>query len=289
LETIHLIICNPFAGAGRSAEIAKQVETAFKKEQIAFDTYFTLKTLDVEGMEQAILAKKYAAITIVGGDGSVNDVINALPNFEIPLHLIPAGSGNDLQQVISGKTLQNSYIPELSASSPVDIWQCNGRRFHNGVGIGFDGSVARYTQYSKITWLPLQLKYWVSIFRNLFLYRSPNYTISIGEKTFSQRSFMISVANGPQYGGGFKVAPSADTADGLLDIIVIEQLAAWKRPFYIPLVEKGKHLKLKIVKSFQDEKVRIESDELIPAHIDGETFEAKVFEFHFEGQLKVLH
>ncbi len=224
---------------------------------------------------------------MIGGDGTLNDVVNALPSFDIPLHIIPAGSGNDFHQLTSHRSLNsNSDLSKELVYS--DIWSCNGMLFHNGVGLGFDGSIAHQTQYSKIKWLPLGLKYWFAIFRNIFTYRSKKCVIKSEDGSYDGLSFMISVANGTQYGGGFKVAPDAQRDDGLLDVVIIHKIHPLKRLVYVPKVEKGEHMNLDIVQHFRTNNLSIEYTEEIPVHLDGEVISASRFEFKHLGQLSIL-
>ena len=88
----------------------------------------------------------------------------------------------------------------------------------------------------------------------------------------NQECFMINIANGKAYGGGFKVAPKASITDGLLDLNIVGEIASFKRLYYIPIIEKGKHLKLSFIKYHQTGKVEIKASLSLPAHIDGEYF-----------------
>ena len=83
---------------------------------------------------------------------------------------------------------------------------------------------------------------------------------------------MINIANGKAYGGGFKVAPKASITDGLLDLNIAGEIAAFKRLYYIPIIQKGKHLELSFIQYHQTNKAQIKSAVSLPAHIDGEYF-----------------
>jgi len=106
--------------------------------------------------------------------------------------------------------------------------------------------------------------------------------------SYADLSFMISVANGTQYGGGFKVAPDAQRDDGLLDVVIIHKIHPLKRLIYVPKVEKGKHMNLDVVEHFRTKSLVIEYEEEIPVHLDGEVISASRFEFKHLGQLNIL-
>jgi diacylglycerol kinase family enzyme len=88
---------------------------------------------------------------------------------------------------------------------------------------------------------------------------------------------MINIANGKAYGGGFKVAPKANIEDGLLDLNIVGEIASFKRFYYIPVIEKGKHLDLSFIQYHHTKKVEINSANALPAHMDGEYFSSDHF------------
>ena len=88
---------------------------------------------------------------------------------------------------------------------------------------------------------------------------------------------MISVANGSRYGGGFLVAPQSNITDGQLDIVTIQRIHRIKRFFYLPQVQKGKHLHLSFVEAALTKKITICSPQIIAGHIDGELLEDRIF------------
>lgn len=90
---------------------------------------------------------------------------------------------------------------------------------------------------------------------------------------------MLAVANGNCYGGGFMIAPGAVPDDGLLDVVEIGEIKPWRRPMQIPVVQRGKHLKLSFVKHHQTTSIDVYSADgnPIPAHADGEIFESDHF------------
>jgi len=281
------VICNPTAGAGRSKNALNHFRANLESEECNFTIYQTQKNRDHDGIRAIILTYQPDLIAVVGGDGTLNNVINAMPDLMVPIHVIPAGSGNDFHSLTSNRKLgsDTNFSADLVSS---DIWICNEYRFHNGVGLGFDGSIAHQTQYSKWTWLPLSLKYWIAIFRNIFTYRSQHCNVRCNEYEFKGPAFMISVANGTQYGGGFKVAPDAKIDDGLLDIVLIKKIHPIKRLFYVPKVEKGKHMHLDVVEHVRTSDLIVEYDTVILVHMDGEVFEAKKFVFKKLGEIQVL-
>lgn len=282
-----LIIYNPAARGGKSHLVQKAFTTFLQKENINFDVYETTANEDTKQIKKLISNNQYDLISIVGGDGTINLAINALPHFDLPVLIIPAGSGNDLVKMLHyNKNIEEIFSlavapnPEIRA---MDLWRCNDRLFANGFGAGFDGAIANKTANKK-SFLPSKLKYWIEIIRHIFFYSSPNFKVN----GISYPTFMISIANGRVYGGDFKVAPLANISDGILEVIRIKKVVVPLRFLYLPLVQLGKHLNKKPIKYTQESRIIITSEENLDAHLDGEPISESSYHITFESKLDVL-
>ena len=158
----------------------------------------------------------------------------------------------------------------------IDAGDCNGKLFLNGVGIGFDGAIVKELLGKKK--VGGKGTYLLSILKNIVGYHENNYHIKTGDSQWEQGCFLISVANGKRYGGGFNVAPKASLTDSLLDLNVVGKIAPIKRLRYLPVIEKGEHLQLPFVKYEQTGKVVIKTPTRVHAHLDGEYLFADSFE-----------
>ncbi len=120
--------------------------------------------------------------------------------------------------------------------------------------------------------------YLLSILKNIVAYHEKHYEIHTTNTQLVQDCFLISVANGKRYGGGFYVAPKASVSDGLLDLNVIGKIPPIKRLKYLPVIEKGEHLELPFVHYEQTNKVIIHTPVPVHAHADGEYLYTEHFE-----------
>lgn len=215
---------------------------------------------------------------IIGGDGTINFFINTYPEFGLPIALFAGGTGNDLHWTLYGETTVAAQVETFlkAHTMPVDAGICNGKLFINGVGIGFDGVIVKSMSGKKKR--AGKASYLLSILKHIFLYKEKNCAITYNDETFTEDCFMISIANGKRYGGGFQVAPNASVTDGLLDAMIVGRIDAPKRLRYLPVIEKGEHVNLPFVKYSQTKTVFIKSDIALPAHMDGEYFSADTFE-----------
>ena len=281
-----LVICNPFAGGGTAKIVGADYETfakQHKQHNIIF--YYTEKPNDLTAIQEQIHLAQPDEVSSVGGDGTVNEVLNVTDVHNRTIHLVAAGSGNDFYRLVYGPISIAESIQAVmrTGRDDYDFGICNNRYFLNGVGIGFDGSVARETMRMKVPFVSSKWKYWIAIFKNVLFYRSVEVEVKTSNEQIKKRLFMIAIANGTEYGGGFRISPESDAQDGLLNLILIDALSPLKRLFNIPKVESGEHLSAPFVSQYKVKKVQVSSQSLMYAHLDGEQMSANVFDIEIRS------
>jgi diacylglycerol kinase family enzyme len=156
---------------------------------------------------------------------------------------------------------------------PVDAGLCNKKLFINGVGIGFDGKVVQdLAQKQK-----QKTSYFGTILRNIFLYKEFLCAVNTGNFNWGKKCFMISIANGRRYGGGFHVSPKSLLNDGLLDTNIVGKIHPLLRFRYLPVMKRGGHLNLPFLTYVKSSMVIVKALQEVPAHADGEAFSATEF------------
>lgn len=149
----------------------------------------------------------------------------------------------------------------LNASpKPIDVGKCNEKYFVNGAGIGFEGSVVQSLVGKKKR--AGKTSFYITVLKKIFFYRSQYYTITDDDIIYEGNKLIVSITNGRRAGGGFLISPEARADDGLLDVVLIDHLHPLKRLQYLPIIEKGKHLKLPFVTHFTTTHLKIESNTL---------------------------
>jgi len=257
------IVCNSFAGGGRAIGLAERIAKELLDRKIANKTFVKDWPANFDG---------FTNVFIVGGDGTLNYFINEYPLIKIPLVIFKGGSGNDIQWLLYGnKTFEEQLaLALIGVAKPIDAAVCNGRLFINGVGIGFDGAVAKSLTGKKKR--AGKTSFLIAILKKIFFYRSKVYSISSSEIQKKDRQLLIGAANGRRAGGGFHIAPEAEANDGWLDIILVDAINPFKRLRWLPVIEKGKHLGLPFIQYFKTKKILISSDSPMEAHLDGECY-----------------
>ncbi|NUM32778.1 MAG: YegS/Rv2252/BmrU family lipid kinase [Bacteroidetes bacterium] len=269
-----LLISNPVAGKGKPLQSSKYIYDFLKNKGFDIVEYQTRYKNDIEGINVFFGKNINSDLLIIsGGDGTLNDVVNAIPeNFNTPVLILPLGSGNDFANCLYNKK-SLTQILELCVKNtpkPVNIGICNGKKFINGIGIGFDGWVAQKANEG-VKYIPVILKYYTAILRGIFTFSS--FETNLG------KALIIAVANGPTYGGGFKIAPGAVPDDDYFDLWIIKPIKFFKRIFYLNLIKKGLHKS--DISTFEHKKIKdlkIICNKPVPAHLDGEYIISDVFD-----------
>ena len=258
------IVCNVLAGVGRASLLAEKIAIQLANKNIGHVIFKANWPTDFN---------YFTDIFIVGGDGTLNYFINQYPDIDLPLVIFNGGTGNDFHWLLyASKTLEEQLQVALNESpKPIDIGKCNGRYFINGVGIGFEGAVAKdLTGKKKHSG---KTSFLITVLKNIFTYRSKNYWIQSAKELFQGKKLLVDISNGARAGGGFHIAPQAKADVGYLDVVIVASINPLQRLRYLPVIEKGKHLKIPIVHHYLTQEISIASDQIIQYHMDGEYFE----------------
>lgn len=255
------LVCNPSPENQKAEFTAHVISRILNQKRIAFKIYSTPWPQLWDDISQ---------VWIIGGDGTLNWFINQYPDIHLPLSILPGGSANDFRWMLYGNISPEQQVDQILNSTivKVDAGSCNGRLFLNGVGIGFDGNIVKDLLGKRK--LGGKASYLLSILKNIAGYVERPFKIEMQGSNLEQDCFMISVANGKRYGGGYLVAPKSSAQDQLLDINLVGNISPLQRIRYMPYIEKGVHLDLPFVKYYQAGWVRIETPQKVHAHIDGE-------------------
>lgn len=283
---IHiLIVINNFAGNGLAERVYSEYFKYLQRRGVKFFPYYTVGKADPENIEKLLNNKDFTTISVLGGDGTINSVINARGAEKLKIHLIPCGTGNDLVSSLLGKKNINEYFDHAVSgkTTEIDMYKCNNRRFLVSFGIGFDGAVCEKVEQMRERRLPKFLSYWLAIFSILFNY--PNLEVEIdGER---RSLFLFSLANNDRFGGGFIIAPKARLDDKQLEYVLVHSTTVSQRLWNILRLKNGKHLNLSIVDYKRVTACSIHALKDIPAHVDGELLYNNHYDIRFDSKLEL--
>ncbi len=287
------LIVNPSAGGGKAARVLPDVLRALQGHGL---TVRCEPTRDLEHAGELARAAALAGETIVclGGDGLIGAVVDALR--ETPgatIGVLPGGRGNDLARVLGipadpvracatvagglARPMDIGVVSKASPGSPV-------RAFVGIASVGFDSDANRIANEAP-AWLG-GLVYAYGALRALLSWRPARFRIELvgstgqldsqstedahGER-YSFTGYTVGAANSKTYGGGMRAAPEALLDDGLLDVVVLEDLAKLRfLTRLLPKVFSGAHVREPGVRSFRAREVRIEADRAFTMYADGD-------------------
>jgi diacylglycerol kinase (ATP) len=266
-----LIIANPGSGAFGPGNLMDAIAGFFSRQGVGHKIIYTSKT-EVYGLKpHRETLNDFTDILVIGGDGTIGATVDAFRERTLPISVVPTGTGNDFVKNLGiPRNLDDALNIALNGEITMsDCGVCNGRHFINGVGIGFDGKVVEYMAQNKSAWKG-HLAYLSSVVKILAIYRESLLTYSYDHIISSEKIFLMTIANGTTFGGGFNIAPDAKIDDGLLDVCLIKAINPLRRFFKIPLMKKGRHGKLKEVNFFRVKEIAIGASDLLVAHLDGD-------------------
>jgi diacylglycerol kinase (ATP) len=280
------VILNPMAGRGAAGQRRDELEGALRGAGLEY----TLLTTHARGgaTELAFQAveRGFEAVVAVGGDGTINEVVNGVVGSaqagggDAALGVVPLGTGSDFARMIDGLGSQDlgAVARRLAsgATRPVDIGQIvvetGGRElrrfFINGLGAGIDAQVA--VEVGKVTWTTGMAAYIIASLRALATYKTSQMTVRYDGKEFRRKLYFATVANGRWQGGGFLLTPSAQIDDGALDLCAVQSLRFDQVIRYYPKLLDGTHVELREVTTAQARQLEISSPTPFPVATDGE-------------------
>lgn len=235
-------------------------------------------------------------ILIFGGDGTVHRHLSQLVKLQLPVLVVPCGSGNDFARALNLRSVRDSLTAwnkfsssggnvraiDLGVITPYSIetrYPVPGTRYFFCCvgGVGLDAEVARLANRLP-SWLRGHGGYVLSLPPAVFKFAPLPITISVPDAErpdeFVTRSakptVLAAFANAPAYGGGMKIAPRAQLDDGKLEVCVVSDIDKFKLFCLFPTVYFGAHLSRPEVEYFQAERLRLETEESLDVYADGE-------------------
>jgi diacylglycerol kinase (ATP) len=210
-----------------------------------------------------------SGVIAVGGDGLLHLVLQKVTPAQVPLAIIPAGTGNDFVRTL-GWSLDDvdSILSSVLKSKPrlIDLGLVDGQWFGAILSTGFDSIVNE--KANTMSWPKGPNKYNVAIAIELPRFAPRHYEIVLDDRTISTQAMLIAVANGRSYGGGMLVCPEAEVSDGYFDVMVLHPISKLEFIKVFPRVFKGTHISHPAVEIVRSKTVTITSDAV--AYADGE-------------------
>jgi YegS/Rv2252/BmrU family lipid kinase len=254
-----MVIVNPTAGSGRAGRLEGELRERLSAAGIEHRVDLTQRPRHAEELARLAISEGYDALGVVGGDGTLNEVIHGYldgtgrPVKGPALCLIPAGTGGDFRKTFSWSERTSDGIERLISArrqaldlGVVEVTRLDGTRerraFVNILSFGVGGLTDQLVNAGP-KWIGGKAAFLWGAFRATLAYRPVPVELRVdGEERFVGPIVNVAVANGRFFGGGMKVAPDADPKDGLFDVVAITDRTTLESVALAPHMYRGTHV-----------------------------------------------
>jgi len=271
------VLANPSAGRGRHRDLLSEVVRRLA-------TAGTVRVLEARTGEEAekacdrAVTAGAAALVAVGGDGTVHRALQAAAGRPARFGVVPAGTGNDFATCL-GVPADPLRAAEAIAGAlrdgrdhRVDLARTVGtdgavRWFGAVLAAGFDAIVNE--RANQMRWPRGPRRYDLAIVLELARLRPRLYALEIDGEDHSFSGTLVAVGNCASYGGGMRIVPAADPADGLLDVLTAAPMGRGGVARLKPRLRRGTHVTDPRITTYRCRRVRLHADDII-GYADGE-------------------
>lgn len=233
------------------------------------------------------------ALVVVGGDGLVHLAAQVLAGSGTPLGLVPAGTGNDVARYLGLPRRDPAQAADrvgeavlAGRSHAIDLARSGDRWFVTVLCAGFDAVVNE--RANQMTWPHGQMRYNLATLAELRTFTPLPYVLELDERVVELDAMMVSVGNGPSFGGGLRITEGARLDDGLLDVVVIKPMSKPALARTYPRLFSGTHTTHSSYEHHRVRRVRVTAPGIV-SYADGERFGALPLEIEaVPGALRVL-
>jgi diacylglycerol kinase (ATP) len=268
------LLVNPTSGRGAGAKIAPVVARRLRDAGIEVAELITTSAEDVPPRTRAAIKTLADAVVLVGGDGTVHQVVQEMAGSGMPLGLIPAGTGNDFARALGIPLGDPGAAAErvvAGATRDVDLLKAKDELITTIVASGFDSLVNE--RANRMRWPRGQARYTVATFAELRTFKPLKYTVTVDGEVHETEAMLVAVGTCPSYGGGLRICEGASIEDGLLDVTIIRPVSRLTLLQMFPKLPKGTHIPHPAVVQLQGRTVRLEAAG-VKAYADGEPLSA---------------
>jgi diacylglycerol kinase (ATP) len=264
------VLVNPVAGRGRGARVADVAVTHLQRAGL---TVLRLQGEDVEeaaALAHAAVADGVDGLVVVGGDGLVQLGARAVNGTDVPLGVIPAGTGNDTARALGIDRKDVASAADVIVAGhqrTLDLAEAAGHAFVTVLAAGFDSLVTE--RANRLRWPRGEMRYNLATLAELRVFRPIRYSLELDGEQRDLEAMLVAVGNTASYGGGLRMCEGAQPDDGLLDVVLIKPVSKPQLIRVFPRLYRGTH-----VTHPQFERVRVRSVTIaapgIVGYADGE-------------------
>jgi diacylglycerol kinase (ATP) len=278
-ESGVIVFVNSAAGGGRARTYLGQIQKLFESFQVPAQFVMTNSAVKLELSAQVAISEGRRALFAMGGDGTFQALANAAFGTDVLLGVLPLGGGNDFAAALglpddpvkAAEALLRGH-PRFVDLARVRTAEGRTRLYAGGGGIGLDAEAIQYAN-GTFRHFPGRFRYIASALRALAGYVPIDVGLEFPGSAFNPmeaKALLVGVLNTPTYGAGMHLAPGADLGDGLLDVVLIENLSLFGVLALLPGLITSGELQTSRVKRWRIQRVRLTTERRCLFQGDGE-------------------
>ncbi len=264
-----VLVVNPAAGRGRTLLRLPRIRALADGLGLEYEVVQTARPGDATDLARRAAERGARVVAAVGGDGTVSEAAAGLVHSRTALAIVPTGTGNDFARAVGVFGRIPLAVRTLAEGRPVtiDVGRAGHIYFVNTLGVGFGGEVTHENQ--RVKRVRGLLSYLLTVLRLVPTYQNPTFHLQGRDWEFRGKGVLVEVGNAKFAGGGFKLCPSADLQDGLLDITFVGDYGMARRLPALSMVLMRQVERLEECRFFRSDLVRVAVSRPTYIHADG--------------------
>ena len=267
------MIANPEAGHGKGTRSIKRLKGLLRDQNLNYQFFETTAPGEATEIARRLAETGRDRIIVLGGDGTISEVVNGVFGSDVELGVISVGTGNDVARSLGlpHNNLEASLKIVLTGNPrEIDVGEEAGRYFISVLGVGFAATVAAETNKMKL--LKGSTAFFAAVYKAIGRLRSFPLCLTLDSQKMEVECIAVLIQNTRYSGGGLLLAPEAAMDDGLFDVVVVEKMSRMDLMLNFPRLYKGSHLDHPKFSVHQARFVEIESPVALEKMFDGDIF-----------------
>ena len=273
----YVFIINPASGKTDYDKIKQNIMKTLENEN--YEIYETKAPKEATEIASRFKNEENTVVYSVGGDGTLNEVVNGIAEGKCKLGIIPTGSGNDFYRTLKEAQTENVRL---------DLGKVNGRYFINISSVGMDAETCNNANKIKSK-IKLHSSYYLALIHTFLTFKSKSLKLKIDKNVYAGDYIIAAICNGKYYGGGFKIAPVASFDDNQFDIYLVSKAGKLKLIKILLALLKSEHEKYNEVRKYTGKNITITSENNLIVNIDGEITISKNIEIEMIEDALIIY
>lgn len=273
----YVFIINPASGKTDYDKIKENIIKTLENEE--YEIYETKAPKEATEIASRFKNAENTIVYSVGGDGTLNEVVNGIAEGKCKLGIIPTGSGNDFYRTLKEAQTENVRL---------DLGKVNGRYFINIASVGMDAETCNNANKIKSK-IKLHSSYYLALIHTFLTFKSKSLKLKIDKNVYAGDYIIAAICNGKYYGGGFKIAPVASFDDNQFDIYLVSKAGKLKLIKILLALLKSEHEKYNEVRKYTGKNITITSENNLIVNIDGEITISKNIEIEMIEDALIIY